>query len=262
MGIKLSITKLQLPIRYQKYRLIPTANGVMSTVYLLDNLYVLKIFDRGVSVESEISILNSLKNLSIPKVIDRFQIDGLEAIVYNQIKGEIVYNPNLNQIRELGNFLQQFHRQSSKLEIKTQSPFSKKQLKSLILFTGNRSLLKIFNSISLTLQDDGIIHGDIFMDNCKFIGDRLSGVYDFSNASLGDFHFDLAVISMNVSFVQNGLDINRVKTLLSSYGSNIDIELFKYYIKYALLYYATIRYIGGREYGIFLKYIQLLKKHT
>lgn len=39
----------------------------------------------------------------------------------------------------------------------------------------------------------GLIHGDLFMDNALFDGDRLSGIIDFYNACNGAFLFDLAV---------------------------------------------------------------------
>jgi len=258
MGIKTSIKKSQLPIKYQKYNLIPTVNGVMATVYLLDNIYVLKLFEKDtpiVTIESEIKLLNSLKNLPIPKVIDRFEINGLEVVIYTQIQGEIVSNSTTKHIKQLGIFLKDFHKQSRDIELKNQKLFVKQRLKTLIDSTKNRTLLQKFNNISLKLNQDGVIHGDLFIDNCKFKDNKLSGVYDFSDACLGDFYFDLAVIVIGCCFNKSGLDRKKVEALLSGYEANIKKELFDEYIKYALLYYATTRFIAKRDYREFLSYL-------
>ncbi len=251
MGIKTYIEKKQLPIKYRKYNLIPTTNGVMATVYLLDNIFVLKLFEKETSLEtidSEIKLLNSLILLPIPKVIDRFKINGLEAIIYTQIQGDIIFNPNINQIKEIATFLKKFHNQTRYIKIKNQELFTKERLKELIDLTKNKRLLKEFNIINITLKRDGVIHGDLFMDNCKFKDNSLSGVYDFSDACLGDFYFDLAVITISSCFNGSILDKEKVEALLGGYGANIKIEIFYEYIKYALLYYATTRFLSNRDY--------------
>ncbi len=251
MGIKTYIEKKQLPIKYRKYNLIPTTNGVMATVYLLDNIFVLKLFEKETSLEtidSEIKLLNSLILLPIPKVIDRFKINGLEAIIYTQIQGDIIFNPNINQIKEIATFLKKFHNQTRYIKIKNQELFTKERLKERIDLTKNKRLLKEFNIINITLKRDGVIHGDLFMDNCKFKDNSLSGVYDFSDACLGDFYFDLAVITISSCFNGSILDKEKVEALLGGYGANIKIEIFYEYIKYALLYYATTRFLSNGDY--------------
>ena len=45
MGVKTVVQKKQLPKKYQKYNLIETKDGVSDTVYLLNDIYVLKVFD-------------------------------------------------------------------------------------------------------------------------------------------------------------------------------------------------------------------------
>jgi homoserine kinase type II len=262
MGIKVEIEKYDLPIKYQKYSLKPTVNGVMATVYLLDDIYVLKVFDKDTNlkaIESEIELLNSISSLPIPKVIDRFQIKGLEATIYTQIQGDIVPNPNQYQIRELGAFLREFHNQTKYIKSKNMELFTKERLKELIGLTKDRRLLKEFNLIDITLKRDGVIHGDIFMDNCKFKGENLSGVFDFSDACLGDFYFDLAIITISSCFNSSLLDEKKVEALLSGYGANIKIESFYKYIRYALLYYATNRFLSNRDYNELLNLLENLE---
>jgi homoserine kinase type II len=261
MGIKTTITPSQLPQKYQQYQLIPTQNGVMATVYLLDTLFVLKLFEENTTTESiinEIELLASLNGLPLPKVIDRFKIDEKEVIIYSQIQGEIIYRPKSKHIREIATFLKKFHLQSREISLSNRQLFSQERLKELIKSTKNQTLLDHFNKIDLTLVDNGIIHGDLFVDNCKFKNSKLSGVYDFFDACLGDFHFELAVVAISWCFDEDYLNRSAVETLLVNYGSNIDREEFDTYIKYALLYYTTTRFIAGRDYRELLAKLEFL----
>jgi len=212
MGVKTTITSSRLPIKYQKYKLIPTTHGVMASVYLLDNIYVLKLFELDtplVTIESEIKLLKTLNNLPIPKIVDRFQIDNHEVVIYTQIQGEIISNPTPKDIAQIGKFLKEFHNQSKHIKLESEKLFERDRLKNLIDLTNNRTLLNYFDTISLELKSDGIIHGDLFIDNCKFQNHKLSGVFDFSDACCGDFYFDLAVVA--VAWCFEGDRLNRQK---------------------------------------------------
>jgi len=262
MGIKTKITRTQLPKKYQNYKLLPTTNGVMASVYLLDDVYVLKLFEKDTSVltiESEIKLLNKLKNLAVPKVVDRFQIDGYEVIIYTQVKGEIHFEASINDVKEIGKFLKEFHAQSKDIQLESKQLFQKDRLIKLIKSTGEKRLKKHYNLINLTLENDGAIHGDLFPDNCKFMGKELSGVYDFSDACLGDFHFELAVVTVAWCFDNNKLNMKKGKALFEAYKPTRNTNNFMEYVKYALLYYATTRFIAGHDYEELLVRLESLK---
>jgi len=261
MGIKTTITSSQLPIKYQKYKLIPTTHGVMASVYLLDNIYVLKLFELDtplITIESEIKLLKSLKSLPVPKIVDRFQIEGHEVVIYTQIQGKIISNPTPKDIAQIGKFLKEFHQQSKNIKLESEKLFERDRLKRLIELTNNRTLLKYFDTISLELKSDGIIHGDLFIDNCKFQNHKLSGVFDFSDACCGDFHFDLAVVVVAWCFEGDILNRKKVDVLLKSYKTNIEYKLFTNYIKYALLYYVTNRLLDNRNGYELLRRLEIL----
>jgi len=261
MGIKTTITSSQLPIKYQKYKLIPTTHGVMASVYLLDNRYVLKLFELDtplITIDSEIKLLNNLNSLPIPKVVDRFQIEGHEVVIYTQIQGEIVSNPTSKDITQIGKFLKKFHNQSKNIKLESEKLFERDRLKNLIDLTHNRTLLNYFDTISLELKSDGIIHGDLFIDNCKFQNNKLSGVFDFSDACCGDFYFDLAVVVVGWCFEGNRLNRQKVDILLESYQIDIEYKIFEKYIKYALLYYISTRYISNRNGDELLRRLETL----
>ena len=258
MGIKREIYKRELPLKYQKYNLIPTTNGVSSTVYLLDNRYVLKLFSsKSDRVNGEIELLNSISNLPIPKVIDRFTIDNQIALIYTQIAGDIIKTPTKDEVYQIGKFLKEFHKQNIKIDSK--ELFSRDRLRELIISSKNITLLKYFNSIDIKLNRDGVIHGDLFIDNAKFRDGKLVGVYDFSDFSIGDFYFDLAVVSISFCFRDSILNIELLETLLDSYSASIDIDEFIEYIRYALLYYSTTRYISKYNYRELLDRLEILK---
>ncbi len=104
---------------------------------------------------------------------------------------------------------------------------------------GDREVLNYFDKVSIELRLDGVIHGDLFLDNCKFKGNSLNGVFDFSDISLGDFYFDLAVVAVGSSFRGDILDRSMVESLLLGYGADIEFRDFRAYIYYALLYYGV-----------------------
>ena len=220
MGIKTAISKDDLPLKYQGLSLIQTTDGVSDSVYLLEEQFVLKIFESPSlqTIENEKELLKRLSTLKVPQVVDSFSIGEKPAVIYTQIAGQSADKPPTDQIRQIGSFLKEFHTLTKTL------------------------------SVNIELKEDGIIHGDLFCDNAKFQNGVLSGVYDFSEACNGDFIFDLGVTAVSWCFEGHSLHKEKLEELTSSYGLDLEYERFKEYIKYALLYYATTRYINDRDY--------------
>jgi homoserine kinase type II len=63
----------------------------------------------------------------------------------------------------------------------------------------------------------GIIHGDLFLDNVKFKGNRLVGVLDFEAACRGKLIYDLATAVNALCFVEGRYRIDRFEALISGY---------------------------------------------
>ncbi|HLD23848.1 MAG TPA: phosphotransferase [Sulfuricurvum sp.] len=101
----------------------------------------------------------------------------------------------------------------------------------------------LLKKINLHLRNDGIIHGDLFLDNALFEEGRLSCVIDFTQACNGDFIFDLAVVDLS------WCDSNeKTEALLESYGATISAEEFQSYREYATLFYSVNRYLNDGNY--------------
>ncbi len=171
--------------------------------------FVLKLFEPDSSIEDELKVLNSLNSQLIPKVVDSFKIDNLQALIYTQIQGNTLKSINRDQIREIGAFLKYFHQATRDIDIK-RDLYSNEALEDMVKRSKDRDILNYFERVSIELRLDGVIHGDLFLDNCKFKGNSLNGVFDFSDISLGDFYFDLAVVAVGSSFRGDTLDRSMV----------------------------------------------------
>jgi len=250
MGVKQKVTQDELPLKYQSYNLIETTHGVSHSVYLLDDKYVLKIVEKKElnSLLNEQNLLVELKTLCVPKLLDIITKDNYIFAFYTQISGKSKYHPTLNEIEEIGVFLKKFHKISKNSTSTNTKIYEKEYLKNLVVQTKNTTLLNYFNTINCSLKNDGVIHGDLFYDNAKFVENQLSGVYDFIEACRGDFIFELAVVTISWCFDDNDLNFEKVDVLLKTYSLKIKIEQFIEYIKYALLYYITTRYLSNRNY--------------
>ncbi len=232
MGIKQKVKKEDLPKEFQKLPLIETKDGISDSVYLLGKEYVLKLYQKWCD---EVYILSLLDGLKVPKVVKEFELYGKYAVVFTQIKGVSTSNYPLEVVR----FLKNLHKKTKAKTTKNKKLFTKERLKELIEKSNLDEFKKVFESIDIKLKDDGIIHGDLFPDNAKFLGKNLSGVYDFSEACVGDFYFDLAVVVFSF-----GCDIDEA---LNEYETKISKEEFLEYIKFAKLYYTLNRYLDGRD---------------
>lgn len=65
----------------------------------------------------------------------------------------------------------------------------------------------------------GIIHGDLFPDNVKFKGSRLTGIIDFEAACRGKLIYDLATAVNAFCYLEGRYRIERFEALIAGYES-------------------------------------------
>jgi homoserine kinase type II len=256
LGIKTTLTKDDLKSFFEVSSLVETTHGVSDTVYIVDDRYVLKVFEEADEevLQNEIDILNLCKNIQVARLKKEiFYVKGKVALLYKKCDGTTLLNPTTKSIKQIGKFLKKFHYLTKCKSNTNQNLFEKDRVFSLIEQIGLKKFKDIFESLNLELKDDGIIHGDLFVDNAIFKDQQLSCVIDFSESCVGDFYFDLAVVA--VSWCKNDQEI---MILLDAYGTNIELEYFKEYMKYALLYYSVTRYLDRRDYSELLERIQCI----
>ena len=248
MGIKLTITKKDLKNILDVKTIVPTKDGVTDSVYIINNKYILKIFHNSTkqNLINEIELLKIIKKLKVVKIVKKYHILTIKnqpAILYKKCKGKSLKKVSKKDIIQIGRFLKLFHKITKNKQSTNKNIFKKKYLKKLIKKSNNKFLEKQYKKIDIKLKNDGIIHGDLFIDNAIFKQHNLSCVIDFSQACNGDFIFDLAVVAY--SWCKTKQDI---KLLIKSYNLAISFKKFTKYIFYAKVYYTTTRYLRDLNY--------------
>jgi homoserine kinase type II len=258
MGIKRVVDIHDLQDIIQVGKILPTTDGASDTVYILDDKYILKIFENSHlnHLENEIHLLQLCNTLPVSKLVNNtiYSIQDKPALLYYKCDGQSITEVEEIHIKQIAFFLQQLHRTTSNVKSSNPQIFTKDYLQQLIVQTRYAPFQTIFNSLDdLSLSHDGIIHGDLFIDNALFENDTLSCVIDFSETCNGDFIFDLAVCAISWC-----TDEQEYQTLLDAYGSDLKLSVFKLYVKYALLYYSVTRYLNKRNYQELLERIECI----
>lgn len=246
MGVKTSIHPTDLPEGLSIFPLIPSADGVMDTVYFLGDDRVLKIFETAdeETLREELRLLALCEALAVSRPVGEIiTVCHKPALIYRRCNGKSLKVAQTAHIHQIGVFLREFHTLSRSVCSTNERLFEKERLADMIRQSGIPVFETLFRTIDLVLRNDGIIHGDLFLDNALFENDTLSCVIDFTQACNGDFLFDLAVVDLAWC-----RDEEQTGTLLESYGAEIGIEAFRAYRNYATLYYCVNRYLNGGNY--------------
>lgn len=259
MGVKTTITLKEVRDKIACTVLIPTEHGVSDSVYITDQ-GVLKLFESASSdaISQEKELLLKLSHLTVGQhSSDVFFLQEKPCVMYEKISGKSLKTADNHHIVQIARFMREFHRCSAGLTSVNPPLFDISRLQGLILQTQYLPFQQIFDSLHLQLTNDGVIHGDLFLDNALFENGQLNGVLDFIDACEGDFLFDLAVVAI-AWCMEETYDHSKIDLLLTHYHSDISREKFIPYMKYALLYYATTRYLNHRDYQTLLAKITLL----
>lgn len=271
-----------------------TRDGISDSTYIgktkNNEKCIFKIYEFASidEVKNEMRILKILKDLETPKpLIDENQINiykNKPVAIYSYLEGESYDNPSIKQIKEIGLFLGKFHFLSKDLKSINKNIYSQKQIEIFIdkisKFTELDTLIKqsFINKYqivkNLSLDENCVIHGDLFPDNAKFIGDKLSGVFDFVEACNGHYFFDLAVVINSWCFNKYELDINKFNAIIEKYNKNspqkVVKEEIKKYMMYASLFYACQRFntkfiekrnVNVKDYNEYLNKFENIEKY-
>lgn len=247
MGVKTQITIDDLKPYIDVQNITPTVDGISDSVYILDDKYILKIFELATKeeIENELELISFCSDLKVSKVIGNiFIIQDKYALMYEKAKGKSLKEVSKNDIFQIGSFLKEFHKITKDKTSTNQQLFIKDELYKLIIKTNHQPFFTLFDEIDIKLKNDGIIHGDLFLDNATFFEGKLSCVFDFIQSCNGDFLFDLAVVAISWCSTKE-----EILYLLKSYEANISYENFLPYFKYAILYYSVTRFLEEKDFG-------------
>ncbi len=298
MGVRTLIDIEQVNKLLKKYNftflsLKQTIDGISDTTYIGEDeskKYIFKIYEFADEeiLRNEIELLNVLENLPIPKfLLSKEQIEFFNDKpigLFSYLEGESICYPSLKQINQIGDFLGKFHKQTTGLNSINPNLYTQSQLKNMLnniqISSFDKStkdnFMKRYKLIqNLKVNNNCVIHGDLFPDNAKFVNDKLTGVFDFIESCTGDSIFDLSVVANSWCFNNDStLNIDYLTTLLNAYSnansSKIEIKHMKEYMLFASLFYAVQRfntkYIERRGVNVkdykeyFVKFDNILEK--
>ncbi len=160
-----------------------------------------------------------------------FTLKGKPAALFSRLKGTTLVDVTRDACRQIGEALGKMHHHTQDYSHLSREnhrwspwwrsnharvePFVEEEFKALLADQIDRS--ESFVRQSTTLPN-GIIHGDLFIDNALFDGSELTGIIDFYNACNGAFVFDLAVaVNDWCSDASGGLDERRTRAFISGY---------------------------------------------
>ena len=179
--------------------------GIENTNYLLkskNNKFILTIFEKRVlkkDVPFFMELMDQLSDLKIncPKPFKNkhgkflIKLKNKTACIVSFIKGKDKKNLNYKNCYDVGRAVALMHSSSKKINLYRNNSMGIKKLTPLInkinFKTGKYKNLEKF--IKINYQEikknwpkklpNGIIHGDLFIDNIFFRNDKLSGIIDF-----------------------------------------------------------------------------------
>ncbi len=250
-----------------------TANGITDSTYIgttKDEIkYIFKIFETSTKehIENEIAILKTLDDLDVPHPLSKNIIlyENKPTALFSFIKGKISKDINIKQIEEISKFLKELHSVNT-IKPTNENIYDKYHFQKLLrqVESSNDEFKSRFEFIKdIDLENNSLIHGDLFPDNAKFIDDNLSGVYDFAQSCYGNKYFDFSVMIVSWCFKGHDFRFDFLEKALTSYDEKLTIKTIEPYILYACLYYALQRYTRvnkAKDYKEMIKKFDILKE--
>jgi len=256
--------------------------GIENTNYLLKTnkkKFILTIFEKRVQKKDLPFFMNLMEILNENKIIcpkplkskkdnHLCEIKKKSACIVTFLKGTDKSNLNYKNCFDIGKNIAKFHKVTTKMKSYRQNSMSIKKLGTLlksIKFKSNRISPKLKPTLNACLKDikkkwpkklpEGIIHGDLFIDNIFFNKNKFSGFIDFYFSSNDYLIYEIAICinslcfdKRNNSFVMNN---KKIKKLINGYES---IRPFSKKEKDALNVLcrgAALRYLLTRIYDYF-----------
>ncbi len=255
-------------------------SGSVNTHYRLDTAkgrYFLKIDEvkSEMEVKREIDLLLYLRKHGFPcpqLIVDRKgrqyrELGGKCLSLYKFIDGHsrAAGELTLGQIENAGRVLADLHVIGKGYKKGIDNRFSFERVADVYQEVRDR-LPSYFKRITRTLDEEvaylehylecklpkGIIHGDLFLDNVMFRGEKVVGVLDFEAASRGKYIFDLATAVNALCFDGDRYDLKRFEALIGGYESLRTLSLAEWDAFPNELRFSALRFTVTRLNDFFL----------
>ena len=189
-------------------------------VYIIDNKYVMKIYDNIIKVNSmtKLHIYLNSKGINIPNVVltkdneEYVSLDNKYIVLYTFLDGEKIgkwFKEDNEIIKSIAKEFRKMHDLTTNDNIFT--------------------LKEVPFKVDESLKRKSILHFDPTKDNI-FYNNKEIGFIDFDDAKYGPSVVDVAIIcSLLFITKKDGLELDKIKLFIDEYYDNsIDIEEIKY----------------------------------
>jgi len=213
--------------------------GIENTNYLLkskNNKFILTIFEKRVSnkeIPFFMKLMDKLNDSKIncPKPLKNnngsylIKLKNKTACIVSFLQGKDKDKLNLKNCFEVGKIIAQMHSITKNIKITRKNSMGIKNLDPLLKSIKFKS--KKFNNLEKFLKNNlkdikknwpkklpnGIIHGDLFIDNIFFKNNKLSGIIDFYFAANDYFMYEIAICINALCFdkINSKFKINKQK---------------------------------------------------
>jgi len=221
--------------------------GIENTNYLLkskNKKFILTIFEKRVS-QKEIpffmKLMDQLNNLKIncPKPQKGkngsylIKIKNKTACIVSFLRGKDKKSLNLKNCHDIGKMIAEMHLCTSKVNLSRKNSMSIKYLNPLLnsIKFKSKKFINIEKFLKANFKDikmkwpkklpNGIIHGDLFIDNIFFKKNKLSGIIDFYFAANDYFMYEIAICINALCFDKKKskflINKKKVKSLIEGY---------------------------------------------
>jgi homoserine kinase type II len=252
--------------------------GIENTNYLLkskNKKFILTIFEKRVSnkeIPFFMKLMDSLNNSKIgcPKPLKSkngnylIKLKNKNACIVSFLEGKDKQKLNSNNCYQIGKIISKMHLVTKKIKLSRKNSMGIKNLNPLLKSIKFKSqkfsnlekfLKKNFENIKKnwpTKLPNGIIHGDLFIDNIFFKNNKITGIIDFYFAANDYFIYEIAICINALCFdKRNGrfvINKQKIKSLMKGYESIRKISVKEKKSLNILCRGAALRYLLTRLY--------------
>ena len=97
----------------------------------------------------------------------------------------------------------------------------------------------------------GLVHGDLFLDNVLWVGDRIAALLDWEMSCVDAFAYDLAVM-VNAWCYGDRFERDRARALLAGYREHVAVDAATVDALYRYARYVALRYTASRIHAFHL----------
>jgi len=284
MAVYTKISKKEISYINKKFEVEKIINfkgikqGIENTNYLLkskNKKFILTIFEKRVSqkeIPFFIKLMDQFNNFKIncPKPLKNksgsylIRIKNKSGCIVSFLEGKDKKKLNLKNCFDIGKIIAQIHLSSKKIKLYRKNSMGIKNLNPLLNSIKFKS--KKFRNIEKFLKNNfkdikkkwpkrlpnGIIHGDLFIDNIFFKNNKLSGIIDFYFAANDYFMYEIAICINALCFDKKKskffINKKKVKSLINGYENIKKISIKEKESLNILCRGAAIRYFLTRLY--------------